>query len=101
MSYSGSIIGLCFGSFWKLPGCFTCLKIKAGFLQLEGPLEEMLVLCQRAEEYTQFILEAAAGASSPGRTPAARENQLRSGQFNTAVRELMSYYINLVGRSEP
>ena len=72
------------------------LLTKAWYLQLEGALEEMLVLCQRAEEYTQFILEAAAGPSSPSKTSAARENQLRSGQFNTAVRELMSYYINLV-----
>ena len=55
------------------------------------------MLCQRAEEYNQFILEKAAEAVGPSILPAAHENALRSGSFNTAVRELISYYINLVG----
>ena len=74
-------------------------SINLAHLQLEEILEEMLVLCQRAEEYNQFILEKAADAVGPSfLLPAAYENALRSGSFNTAVRELISYYINLVGR---
>ena len=56
------------------------------------------MLCQRAEEYNQFILEKAAEAVGPSFLPAAHDNALRSGSFNTAVRELISYYINLVSR---
>lgn len=60
----------------------------------------MLLLCQRSEEYNQFMLAkltgAAAGAGSPKADTAALENGFRSGQFNVTVRELIAYYINLV-----
>jgi hypothetical protein len=66
--------------------------------QVEGHLEEMLVLCQRSEEYNQFMLarlgQAAAALASP--QSADLENSFRSGHFNVAVRELIAYYINLV-----
>lgn len=65
-------------------------------VQLEGTLEEMLIICQRAEEYNQFMLVKAAAMCAPNPMPAARENALRSGAFNTSVRELISYYINMV-----
>ncbi|KAK9907313.1 hypothetical protein WJX75_001280 [Coccomyxa subellipsoidea] len=67
--------------------------------QIEGYLEEMLVLCQRSEEYNQFMLAkltgAAAGSGSPKADTASLENSFRSGQFNVTVRELIAYYINL------
>lgn len=69
-------------------------------VQIEGYLEEMLVLCQRSEEYNQFMLAkltcAAAGSGSPKADTASLENSFRSGQFNVTVRELIAYYINLV-----
>ncbi|EIE27386.1 COG4-domain-containing protein [Coccomyxa subellipsoidea C-169] len=67
--------------------------------QIEGYLEEMLLLCQRSEEYNQFMLAkltaAAAGSGSPKADAASLENSFRSGQFNVTVRELIAYYINL------
>ena len=65
-------------------------------VQLEGKLEEILVLCQRAEEYNQFMLAKAAEAAKPKLLPTSHENAFRSGAFNTSIRELSSYYINMV-----
>ena len=65
-------------------------------MQLEGKLEEILVLCQRAEEYNQFMLAKAAEAAKPKILPTSHENAFRSGAFNTSIRELSSYYINMV-----
>lgn len=65
-------------------------------LQLEGLLEEMLMLCQRGEEYHQFMLARVAEAFSPKIVPPSHENAFRRGAFNTAIRELTSYYINIV-----
>ena len=65
--------------------------------QVEGFLEEMVLLCQRSEEYSQFM-GAKIGASA-GAAPAeasARETAFRGGAFNMAVRELVSYYMALV-----
>ena len=64
--------------------------------QVEGYLEELLLLCQRSEEYAQFVLGAMAAAVAPAVLGAARENAFRSGPFNLLVRELVAYYINLV-----
>ena len=78
---------------------FLMLMWRMG-LQIEGYLEEMLLLCQHSEEYNQFMLAkltgAAAGMGSPKADTAALENGFRSGQFNVTVRELIAYYINLV-----
>lgn len=65
-------------------------------LQLEGLLEEMLMLCQRGEEYNQFMLSRVAEAFHPKVTPPGHENAFRTGAFNTSIRELTSYYINIV-----
>lgn len=71
-----------------------------GRVQIEGYLEEMLLLCQRSEEYNQFMLaklmSAATGSESPKASSASLENSFHSGQFNVTVRELIAYYINLV-----
>ena len=64
--------------------------------QVEGYLDELLLLCQRSEEYTQFVLGAMAAAVAPAVLGAVRENAFRSGPFNLLVRELVAYYINLV-----
>ena len=66
--------------------------------QVESFLEELLLLCQRSEEYTQYMLARmgeVAGAGGPGAAPAARETALRGGGFSSAVRELLSYYLAL------
>ena len=67
----------------------------APWAQVEGYLEELLLLCQRSEEYAQYVLGAMAGAVAPAALGAARENAFRSGPFNLLVRELIAYYINL------
>ncbi|KAK9819498.1 hypothetical protein WJX81_007056 [Elliptochloris bilobata] len=63
--------------------------------QVEGYLEELLLLCQRSEEYAQFVLGAMAAAVAPAVLGAARENAFRSGPFSLLVRELGAYYINM------
>ncbi|KAL6780593.1 COG4 [Auxenochlorella protothecoides x Auxenochlorella symbiontica] len=83
---------------------------------VEACLEELLALCGRSEEYTQYILlrladvagSGGAGAGGPGAGPgagggapggagagAAREASIRGGGFAAAVRELLSHYISL------
>jgi hypothetical protein len=62
---------------------------------VESFLEELLLLCQRSEEYTQFLLARMAEVAAPAPLPPARETALRGGSFNSAVRELLSYYISL------
>ncbi len=62
---------------------------------MEGYLEELLLLCQRSEEYAQFVLAAMAAAAAPAPLGAARENAFRSSPFSLLVRELVAYYINL------
>ena len=109
-------------------------------LQVEGFLEELLVLCQRSEEYTQvgcgwgemafgvgfrgcwtsvnrrtckhakpsfphapppphsnpqYLLARMGEVCAPATLPPARETAMRGGAFNSAVRELLSYYISL------
>lgn len=64
--------------------------------QVEEYLEEVLVLYQRCEEYNAYLLAAMAAAVAPDPLGAAREQAVRSGEFNVTVRELVSNYINLV-----
>lgn len=77
----------------------------------------MLLLCQRSEEYSQYLLGmlcrqpplASPTAAAAGRPAAAvkplgssvRENAFRSGPFCTAVRELVSCYTHLVSWAIP
>lgn len=63
--------------------------------QIEPFLNEILLLCGRSEEYTQYLLSAMVGASAPAPLPPARETALRGGGFHTTVRELGSYYLSL------
>lgn len=63
--------------------------------QIEPFLDEILLLCGRSEEYTQYLLAAMMGASAPAPLPPARETALRGGGFHTTVRELGSYYLSL------
>ena len=66
-------------------------------MQIEGFLEEMVLLCQRSEEYNQFVVaKLGAGAATAKTEAAARETAFRGGAFNMAVRELVSYYMALV-----
>lgn len=63
--------------------------------QVEAFLEELLLLCQRSEEYTQYLLARLGEVAGPGGLPSARETALRGSAFSTAVRELLSYYLSL------
>ena len=72
-----------------LPAC------PSASLQVESFLEELLLLCQRSEEYTQYLLARMGEVAAPAPLPPARETALRGGAFNSAVRELLSYYISL------
>jgi hypothetical protein len=63
--------------------------------RVEGFLSELLALCTRGEEYTQYLLVRMAEASAPSPLPPARETALRGGALSTTLRELLSYYISL------
>lgn len=66
-------------------------------VQIEGFLEEMVLLCQRSEEYNQFMVaKIGAVAVAAKAEAAAQETSFRGGAFNMAVRELVSYYMALV-----
>ncbi len=54
-----------------------------------------MLLCQRSEEYNQFILSRLGQMCSPLTLAPVRETALRGGPFNSGVRELLSYYITL------
>lgn len=58
-------------SSWPTYWCST------GGVQVEGYLEEMLLLAQRAEEYNQFMLAKMTEALAPAPLPAARHNDFR------------------------
>ena len=101
-----------------LPAVITSvISTYPGDIQVEESLGELLILCQRSEEYTQYLLSmlargaasaAASGAATPSRpagstagtsksqVTSARENAFRTGPFCTAVRELVSCYTHLV-----
>lgn len=63
--------------------------------RVEGFLSELLALCTRGEEYTQFLLARMSEAAAPSPLPPARETALRGGALSTTLRELLSYYISL------
>ncbi len=70
-------------------------------VQIEGFLEEMVLLCQRSEEYNQFIIAKIGALADAAKAEAdAREASFRGGAFNMAVRELVSYYMALVRQPE-
>ena len=83
--------------------CYNILQLLSSYfcVQIEGFLEEMVLLCQRSEEYNQFVVAKLGAVASAAKTEAAaRETSFRGGAFNMAVRELVSYYIALVGTSD-
>ena len=53
---------------------------------MEGHLEEMLLLCQRSEEYNQFMLAKMADAVAPAILGANRENAFRWAHRTCAQR---------------
>lgn len=61
--------------------------------EVESHLEEMLLLCQRSEEYNAFML-AKLRSGSGGLSPAAA-NSFKTGQFNRVVHEMVGHYIGL------
>lgn len=63
--------------------------------RVEAFLSELLTLCTRGEEYTQYLLMRMAEAAAPAALPPARETALRGGALSTTLRELLSYYISL------
>ena len=63
--------------------------------RVEGYLSELLSLCTRGEEYTQYLLARMGEAAAPSPLPSARETSLRGGPLSTSLRELLSYYIAL------
>ena len=63
--------------------------------RVEGFLSELLSLCTRGEEYTQYLLARMGEAAAPSPLPPARETALRGGALSTTLRELLSYYISL------
>ena len=48
-----------------------------------------------APPHRQYLLARMGEVCAPGALPPARETALRGGAFNSAVRELLSYYISL------
>lgn len=60
--------------------------------QVDVLLQELLRLCQLAEEYNQFMLGK---MREGGQLTTARETSFRSGPFNIAVRELLGQYMAL------
>lgn len=63
--------------------------------EVEFYLQEVLLLCERSEEYLSFIL-AKMGSASPGQVISPKEaGRVRGGAFSVAVKELISYYIAL------
>lgn len=63
--------------------------------KVEAFLNELLTLCTRGEEYTQYLLARMAEAAAPSALPPSRETSLRSGAMSTTLRELLSFYISL------
>ena len=63
---------------------------------MESYLEELLVLCQRSEEYNAFMLDKMRGHGSSGQqlNPTVI-NAFKTGSFNQTVQELTTYYISM------
>ena len=63
-------------------------------LQVESYLEELLMICQRSEEYSTFLLEKMKDESDQAVSSAANlVNSFKTSTFNLAVQELIGYYI--------
>lgn len=62
---------------------------------VEDYLQELLLLCQRSEEYNRFMLNRMADLVAPNPLSPIRETSFRGGQLNVSVRELLGYYIAL------
>ncbi|CAD7704433.1 unnamed protein product [Ostreobium quekettii] len=62
---------------------------------VEGYLEEVLLLCQRSEEYNLFMLGKMADAVAPKTLSPVRETSFRGGQLSVSARELTGYYVTL------
>ena len=63
---------------------------------MEGYLEEMLLLCQRSEEYNQFIAGKLAEDHRLTGGDAPPDPSQLATSFNNLLRELVAYYINMV-----
>lgn len=63
--------------------------------RIEAFLSELLAVCTRGEEYTQYLVARMGEAVVPSQLPASRETALRGGPLATTLRELLSYYISL------
>lgn len=63
--------------------------------QIEDYLKELLLLCQRCEEYSQFMLGKMAEALAPNLLSPIRETSFRGGQLNVSARDLLGHYISL------
>lgn len=50
---------------------------------MEAFLEEILLLCQRSEEYTLYLLARMADVVAPEALPPSRETALRGGSFSS------------------
>ncbi|KAG1668624.1 hypothetical protein FOA52_001493 [Chlamydomonas sp. UWO 241] len=55
-------------------------------------LQELLRLCQLAEEYNQFMLSKMRSEAAGGQLTAAREAAFRSAPFNVSLKELLAAY---------
>ena len=65
---------------------FTLLTFQAALhAQVESHLEEMLLLCQRSEEYNQFMLAKMADAVAPAILGTNRENAFRCASRSLCV----------------
>lgn len=63
--------------------------------QVEPLLSELLLLCNRGEEYIQYVLEAMGDAAAPNAISPSLETSVRGGSMSSSLREVMSYYISL------
>jgi hypothetical protein len=52
-------------------------------LQVESFLEEILLLCQRSEEYTVYLLARMGDVVAPAVLPPSKETHIRGGGFNS------------------
>jgi len=63
---------------------------------VESYLEELLMICQRSEEYSNFLLDKMKDeADQAVSSPVNLVNSFKTGTFNLAVQELIGYYITM------
>ena len=56
------------------------------WMQVEAFLEEILLLCQRSEEYTTYLLARMGDVVAPDALPPSKETHIRGGSFNSGGR---------------